>query len=352
MQIIEIPKNLLTNKILVDQYDFSSHTNFLYKNDSYLYFKSIKNKLLDKELLLNKIDKCVFSPYTNLTSIYKEKYNFTIYDLELIEVLTGVGWFNANVIFNYLFICNFSSSTFFKSKYYFERRNKTDIIENADLSLFNLKNLFSNLTFIKKEIINLFNLDISFLPISKKRNLLLFNLIQYISIYSANGGWFILKMKEISNDTFLQEFIYLLSGWYSNCYLVKSSFVFNQEPNLFFICKNFKLSLKIKHNLIEQFQNLNNICIEEGEFKWNKLLADPLSKVFVNSIKEVKVINGQISLTYDDLIIYILKNKNKEEKINLYLDNNKVKCNFWEQTYIKINEIVDDINENSFVSMI
>ena len=56
MQIIEIPKNLLINNVFVNANDNEKHTHFLHKNDSFIYFNSIKNKIIEKEYLKNKVE--------------------------------------------------------------------------------------------------------------------------------------------------------------------------------------------------------------------------------------------------------------------------------------------------------
>lgn len=357
MQIIEIPKNLLINNIFVDSNDTEKHTHFLHKNDSYIYFNSIKNKLIEKEYLKNKVEnynKDFFFPYATLISKYNKKCNFTSYDLELLEILNETNWFNANAIYNKLFILNISSSSFFKSEYFSQRRHVDDFIENCNISTNNLSELFDKiqLHFKKKEIINLFNFDISHLCISKERNYLLFYIIKCIAIYSSTGAWLVIKMNEFANDLFLQEFLYLISGWYSVSYIVNSSLSINQNNNYFLVCKNFKLNNNIKLSMINQFNSLNNICKEKEFFPWNHLLADRISKVFINCLKEIRMIIGQIELEYLEVIISLLKNKSKHEKINLFIENNLTKCDFWEQKYISINHIITDnnINENFFVS--
>jgi len=56
--------------------------------------------------------------------------------------------------------------------------------------------------------------------------------------------------------------------------------------------------------------------------------------MFKDVIKENRIVNGQIYLEFIEYLVGIFKNKNREEKLIWFQQNNILKCESWYDKYV------------------
>jgi len=174
-------------------------------------------------------------------------------------------------------------------------------------------------------------------------------------------GISIIKINEIIHKPII-ELIYLLTSIFEKVYIIKPNTNNITNFEKYIVCKNFindpyklevnKYNYKILQNSLKNIDNKNIISIINKELPY----------YFINKIDEINIIIGQQQLEALDQMINILKNKNKEEKIenikkiNIqksigWCEKFKIPCNkFSEKINIFlpiIKELSDSISENS-----
>jgi hypothetical protein len=167
--------------------------------------------------------------------------------------------------------------------------------------------------------------------------LILLNILTYQSI----SGISIIKI-DIPFHKPVLDFIYILNGLFDKLYIIKpnSSNIFKNER--FLICKFFEKN--IEPNSYNELKNfIINYNVKNGII--TSLLNIELPSYFLNKIEESNIIIGQQQLESYDTAINILKNKNKEEKIESIKKNNIQKCiQMCEKFKIPYNKFADKVN--------
>ena len=75
------------------------------------------------------------------------------------------------------------------------------------------------------------------------------------------------------------------------------------------------------------------------------LISDELPYYFLNKIEDANIIIGHLQLEQYDQLINLIKNKNRDDKIETFKKNNIQKCIQWCEKYkIPFNKFVDKLN--------
>ena len=179
-------------------------------------------------------------------------------------------------------------------------------------------------------------------------NLYIVMLIEFVMTilrYQANGGTSIIKIDSIFHKPIV-DLIYLLSSLFEKVYIIKPNTNNITTFEKYIVCKNYniicdtKLELhKINYYKLQSFiRNLNNKNIVS-------IIDYELPCYFVNKIDDINIIIGQQQLESLDQIINIIKNKNKEEKIETIKKSNIQKSVSWcEKLKIPYNRFSEKTN--------
>jgi len=159
----------------------------------------------------------------------------------------------------------------------------------------------------------------------------------------ANKGSCIIKISEVFHKPAV-DILYILSSLYERTLVLKPNTNNITTFDKYIVCKNFKTREKntnFKLNYIRLF-----VFIKKLEGKQIVSLLDyEIPYYYMLKIDDMNIISGQQQLESLDLIINILKNKNKEEKIETIKKTNIHKSVSWcEKHKIPCNKFTEKIN--------
>jgi hypothetical protein len=165
-----------------------------------------------------------------------------------------------------------------------------------------------------------------------------------IIIYQNRNGITVIKIGNIMNK-FILDFIFILSGLFEKVYIIKPNTSNIFKSDRFIVCKFFDYK---NYNIDETLK----LCISEKVIKneeKNKFLISlidtPLPYYFLNKIEECNIIIGEQQLEAYDQVNNIIKNKNKDDKLETIRKNNIQKCiQMCEKFKIPYNKFSDKIN--------
>jgi hypothetical protein len=179
-------------------------------------------------------------------------------------------------------------------------------------------------------------------------NLYIIMLIEFVMTilrYQANGGTSIIKIDSIFHKPIV-DLIYLLSSLFEKVYIIKPNTNNITTFEKYIVCKNYnvicdtKLELhKSNYYKLQGFiKNLNNRNIVS-------IIDYEIPCYFVNKIDDINIIIGQQQLESLDQIINIIKNKNKEERVETIKKSNIQKSVSWcEKLKIPYNKFSEKTN--------
>ena len=188
----------------------------------------------------------------------------------------------------------------------------------------------------------------------------LINTLMVIYRNQESNGSCIIKI----NNSFSKqvvEILYILSSLYDKTYILKPNTSNVTTYDKYIICKNFQINEnKQKIFKINYFKLLIFLKKLEGK-KIVSILDSEIPYYFLTKIDDINIIIGQQQIESLDLIINLLKNKNKEEKIELikktgiqksvaWCEKYKIPCNkFSEKTniFLPINKEIKTIETES-----
>ena len=266
--------------------------------------------------------------------------------MELFEV------FNINEILALKYKINVCHLTHnYKSTHYLLNMLREENEDNIILENFNFNNLYKQ--FIQKEYKNKLDLIIfEFYPDeyndTKKyiHNMVLVLLI--ITKYQMNYGTSVIKINNILYKAVI-DVIFILSGIYDKIFLVKPSISNITNGERYLICKGFnenllnqsKLVSNIDEKIILKMNNnelMNNSCI-------TSIIENELPYYLLNKIEESNLVIGRQQLEAYDQIINIVRNKNREEKVENLKRIHIQKCIQWcEKNQLPHNKFIDNVN--------
>jgi len=97
------------------------------------------------------------------------------------------------------------------------------------------------------------------------------------------------------------------------------------------ICKNYLRKGKSPIEYNDFLESVKNV--KDQPVIINSIITNSLSYYFLNKIEEINIMIGQQKLEFCDQIISLIKNKNKEEKIETIKYVNIQKCIYWCEKY-------------------
>ena len=380
-----LPKNI--NKIDINPKitnsnlnTYISHSLYNYYNKSINYLQKICDEegILDINFLLDNIVKTI-NPYEYIyskvpgsnysVSKLKPKTNL-FYDI--FEIFSSL-----NILENYN-NCNIKSIIISK--------NHSDIDDYLQLTRENFKD--NNIFYenIEMDFINNINIqnkekyDFIFYEkinglLNKENNIFnksqdiinLLKLLMLIIKCQKTNGFTIIKIDSLFDKSII-DFLYILSSLFDKVLIIKpnTSNIITFEK--YIVCKNFMFSandskqnflstnnLNLLDNLYlktENFLNMFNSFIESisdynilQKINIKYLIQQDIPCHFINKLDEINIILGQQQLESIDNIINIIKNKNKDDKLELIKKANIQKSINWCEKYkIPYNKFIDKIN--------
>ena len=161
------------------------------------------------------------------------------------------------------------------------------------------------------------------------------SLIQILMIIFRNqelNGSCVIKINHIFSKQII-DFLYILSSMYDKTYILKPNTSNITSYEKYIICKNFQTNenkQKIyKINYYKLFIFLKKL---EGK-KIISILDCEIPYYFLTKIDDINIIIGQQQIESLNLIINLLKNKNREEKIELIKKTSIQKSVTWCEKY-------------------
>lgn len=166
--------------------------------------------------------------------------------------------------------------------------------------------------------------------------------------YQANNGVCLIKINHIFYKPII-DILYILSSVYEKVYIIKPSTSNITMFDKYIVCRNFILDdikkeiyknyyFKLAQFISVYLQNNNNDNI-------SSIIDSEIPSYFINKIDDMNIIIGQQQLESIDQIINILKNKNKDEKIETIKKANIQKSIAWcEKFKIPHNRFSEKVN--------
>ena len=179
-------------------------------------------------------------------------------------------------------------------------------------------------------------------------NLYIIKLIEFVMTilrYQANGGTSIIKIDNVFHKPIV-DLIYLLSSLFEKVYIIKPNTNNITTFEKYIVCKNYNVICETKleihksnyYKLQGFIKNLNNKNIVS-------IIDYEIPCYFVNKIDDINIIIGQQQLESLDQIINIIKNKNKEERVETIKKSNIQKSVSWcEKLKIPYNRFSEKTN--------
>jgi hypothetical protein len=157
-------------------------------------------------------------------------------------------------------------------------------------------------------------------------------------------GSCVIKLSNLFYKPFIDA-LYILTSLYEKTYIIKPNTTNITSSEKYLVCKYHINDAEKKNNYLK---NLNEFYMKNknGEqFFVSQLINESIPYYFINKIEEANIIIGQQQLESLDQIVTILKNKNKEDKIDNIQKNNLQKCIYWCEKYkIPCNKFTEKVN--------
>jgi hypothetical protein len=330
---IEINPLITSNEDLIKPY---------ISNSVLYYINSIKDQISENILLLNDLS---FNNYNELIQIINpceyifskvpgSKYSVSklkpqtnlFYDiLEVCHVL-NVFYMYENVNINSLHIT----------------RNASDTIECFEMLREKYEdNITSYSTFENiEDQYNFLVLEQEFNNLNSYFTFLAHSLITIIKCQKING----LCIIKIDNTCYkpVVDFIYILSALYDKVYILKPNSSNPTSFEKYIICKNYQGKPDFS-NII--YYNLKGLIEANNKTNITSFLNYDIPYYFCSKLDDINTIIGHQQIEYLDLILNILKNKNKEERVETYKKGNILKSVAWCEKYkIPCNKFSEKVN--------
>ena len=169
--------------------------------------------------------------------------------------------------------------------------------------------------------------------------------------YQDNNGNCIIKINHLFYKPII-DILYMLSSLYEKINIIKPNTSEIISFDKYIVCKKFILNenkkeiyknyyFKIAQFISEYSQN------SESSINYNisSIIDCDIPYYFINKIDDINIIFGQQQLEAFDQINNILKNKNKEEKLETIKKNNIQKCISWcEKFKVPCNKFLEKTN--------
>jgi hypothetical protein len=173
--------------------------------------------------------------------------------------------------------------------------------------------------------------------------------LEYLNIILNNqeiNGFCIIKINHIFHKIIV-DILFILSSLYEKIYIIKPNSNNSATFEKYIVCKNFQIIDKIiKENYDKLSKYLKNIDINNiNNINIYSLINFDIPYYFISKINDINNTIGQQQLQTLDQIINILKNKNKEDKIENIKKINILKSVNWCEKYkIPCNKFYEKTN--------
>jgi hypothetical protein len=173
------------------------------------------------------------------------------------------------------------------------------------------------------------------------------SLIQFTMVILRNqneSGTCLIKVNNIFHKPVV-ELLYLLSSLYEKVYILKPNSSNITTFDKYIVCKNFQYNpSKARHYKLNYFRLL--IFLKKLDNQYIESLLDfNVSYHFTIKLEDMNIIIGQQQIDALNLIINLIKNKNKEEKIENIKKSNIQKSVSWCEKYkIPFNKFAEKTN--------
>jgi hypothetical protein len=187
-----------------------------------------------------------------------------------------------------------------------------------------------------------------YLDIDNYTNYMIF-LFYIIVKYQNNEGISIIKINNLIHKSIV-DILYLLTNIFEKVMIIKPSVTNIISGERFIVCKKFmnnnsnSLSkVNLEETLYKILLNINDYS--EKNLSIESVIDNEISYLFMNKIEESNVVIAQQQLEALDQIINIVKNKNKDDKIEILKRNHIQKCIQWCDKYkIPHNKFMEKLN--------
>ena len=85
--------------------------------------------------------------------------------------------------------------------------------------------------------------------------------------------------------------------------------------------------------IINNLNNINNMSNIISGVYIDSILENKIPYMFINKLEELNIVIGQQQIDSIEQVICLLKNKNKEEKLEVIKRTNNLKCVQWCEKY-------------------
>ena len=170
--------------------------------------------------------------------------------------------------------------------------------------------------------------------------------LNIITQHQNNNGISIIKIDNIFCKLIVDA-LFILSTFFDQVYIIKPQVSNILSSDRFIVCKKFIVSENVKDIQIQLQKVVDNIQLYNLQENMiiESLIENPVSYIFINKIEESNIVIGLHQLETYDQIISIVKNKNKDEKIETLKRNHIQKCISWCDKYkIPHNKFIDKTN--------
>jgi hypothetical protein len=309
---------------------------FLQTNDSIITFENLLKVINPYEYIFSKIP-----GYKHSVSKLKTQSNIFYDVLEIFNTL--------NVLDTFF---NKSIKSIHISEHYMDSNKCINFLRE------NHNDENTNFQDITEEIYNTINdkrYDFIFYEIKNTEfenlNYYTLNIIQVLMIllkYQSNNGVCLIKINNIFHKPII-DILYILCSIYEKVYIIKPNTSNIMSFDKYIVCKNFTLN-ENKKELYKNYyfklaQIINTYLQNNNNNNILSIIDCEIPLYFVNKIDDTNIIIGQQQLESIDQVINILKNKNKEDKIENIKKSNIQKCVIWcEKFKIPHNKFSEKVN--------
>ena len=179
-------------------------------------------------------------------------------------------------------------------------------------------------------------------------NLYIIKLIEFVMTilrYQANGGTSVIKIDSVFHKPIV-DLIYLLSSLFEKVYIIKPNTNNVTTFEKYIVCKNYNVICDTKLELHKSnYYKLQSFIKNLNKKNIVSIIDYEIPCYFVNKIDDINIIIGQQQLESLDQIINIIKNKNKDERVETIKKSNIQKSVSWcEKLKIPYNRFSEKTN--------
>jgi hypothetical protein len=343
-----LPK--INNQLVINPSKTSEEQVKPYVSNSLLYYTNlIKQQINNNILTLDDLSYNNYDEFSKLINPYEYIFSKVPGSKYSVSKLKP----NSNIFYDFLEVCSvFNVFDIYENidiNSLHISANTTDTIECFEMLREKYNDKITSFNGFNKETINeIENLNEKFNFLVCEQEI---NQINDYFIFLTNCMLTIFKCQKINGSCIIKidnicykpavDFIYILSSLYEKTFILKpnSSNITTHEK--YIICKNYQGK--------PDFCNINYCAltslIKNEENIINSFLDYDIPYYFLSKIDDINIIIGNQQIESLDLILNILKNKNREEKIETLKKTNIVKSVSWCEKYkIPCNKFTEKVN--------